>query len=618
MDKNQSIGLILISLLLIVYLYFTPKPEQEVQTQTDSTKVEQTTPVVTEKVEAPVIVEEVLSDSMQSIVNQSKYGAFSMAATGTEKDVILENEELKITFTSKGATVKEVELKKFKTYDQKPLILLDEHSSKMTMMFKSQGKDIDMSALYFKSEVVQGKKDEGGATAIFILELSSGKFIKKTFVLPATGYELSYGLDFQGLDNVVDNGDISFTWDDKMKRLEKEYEGYLGSKKNTTINYYTAAESFEDLDATSSDNEEEVANEPVKWAGIKQKFFTSALIADSLNFKSGKFSTSVDPNDTIVIKNAALALAIPMEPLKNGEGHFRYYFGPNNFQMLKKVTDGFSKNVDLGWSIFAFVNRYLIIPVFNFLEKYISNYGIIIIILVFFIKLLLFPLTYKSYMSMAKMKVMKPELDELKKKYPDDMQKQQQEQMKLYGKVGVSPLSGCLPMVLQMPVLFAMFRFFPHSVELRQESFLWAHDLSTFDSVLQLPFEIPFYGSHVSLFTLLMTLSTILYTWSNNQVNTVQGPMKNIGYFMPITFMFMLNSYPSGLTFYYFVSNIVTFSQQMLIRKFVDEDKIRKTLDENRKKNANKKKSGFKLRLEEAMKAAQENQKKGAKPKKKR
>jgi YidC/Oxa1 family membrane protein insertase len=225
------------------------------------------------------------------------------------------------------------------------------------------------------------------------------------------------------------------------------------------------------------------------------------------------------------------------------------------------------------------------------------------------IKLALFPLSRKSYLSMAKMKVLKPEIDALKEKTGGDAQKMQQEQMKLYREVGVNPISGCIPVVLQMPILFAMFFFFPNSIELRGESFLWATDLSTYDVLFYLPFTIPFYGSHVSGFTLLMTMSTILYTWSNNQVSTVQGPMKTIGYVMPVIFMFVLNSYSSGLSFYYFVSNIITFGQQTLIRKFVDEDKIRATLEENKKKNANKGKSKFQQKLEDAMKASKEAQK---------
>ncbi|PTB90872.1 membrane protein insertase YidC, partial [Marivirga lumbricoides] len=241
------------------------------------------------------------------------------------------------------------------------------------------------------------------------------------------------------------------------------------------------------------------------------------------------------------------------------------------------------ENIYLGWFPISLVNKYIIINVFHVLEKFISNYGIIIIILVFLIKLALSPLSYKSYVSMAKTKVLKPQLDEIKEKHGGDMQKAQAEQMQLYQKVGVNPLSGCIPLLLQMPILFAMFYFFPSSIELRQESFLWATDLSSYDSIATLPFTIPFYGDHVSLFTILMTLSTLLITWSQGQVSSVQGPMKNIQYIMPIVFMFVLNNFAAALSFYYFVANIITFGQQTLIRRMIDEDKIKAILEENKK-----------------------------------
>ena len=305
---------------------------------------------------------------------------------------------------------------------------------------------------------------------------------------------------------------------------------------------------------------------------------------------------------------------LPLSNFMADAGANRYYYGPNKLNILNKVAPGFKKNLYLGWPVVRWINQYVIITAFTFLEKYIGSYGLIIIILVLIIKTILLPLTYKSHMSMAKTKALKPELDELKEKYGDDMQKMQSEQMKLYQQVGVNPLSGCIPMLLQMPILFAMFQFIPFAVELRHKSFLWAKDLSTYDSVLNLPFEIPFYGDHVSLFTILMTVSTILYTWANSQSTAqLQGPMKTMQYFMPVIFMFVLNSFPAGLTFYYFVSNIVSFGQIAIIRKFVDEDKIRAILDENKKKNKNKKKSKFQSRLEDAMKASENSKKTKAK-----
>jgi YidC/Oxa1 family membrane protein insertase len=263
----------------------------------------------------------------------------------------------------------------------------------------------------------------------------------------------------------------------------------------------------------------------------------------------------------------------------------------------------------------------VIFPVFHFLTGIISNYGLIIIVLVILLKLVLAPLSYRSYLSMAKMKVLKPDLDQIKEKHGDDMSKVQAEQLKLYQSVGVNPISGCVPVLLQMPILFAMFYLFPASIELRQQPFLWADDLSTYDSLIRLPFAIPFgVGDHISLFTLLMTISTLVYTWQNNQISSVQGPMKSMSYIMPVIFFFVLNSFSAGLTFYYFVSNLVTFGQQALIRRFVDENKIKLLLEENRKKNVagTGKKSKFMSRLEDAMKASEEAKKKAQDERKKK
>jgi len=380
------------------------------------------------------------------------------------------------------------------------------------------------------------------------------------------------------------------------------------SRRNASVNYYLSDGTFNDLGNNSNDLEQEVVNQPIRWISMKQKFFNAGIISNT-PFSGGMASTQVvSEADTTVVKDLEMALNITQESLvKDG---FTFFFGPNNYQLTKKVTEGYSKNVYLGWTPFAWLNKWLIIPVFNFLEDYIANYGIIIIILAFFIKIILSPISYKSYLSMAKMKVLKPQLDEIKAKFGDDQQKAQAAQMELYGKVGVNPLSGCIPMLLQMPILLAMFNFFPNSIELRQASFLWADDLSSYDSILSLPFEIPFYGDHVSLFTLLMAASTMLYTWQNAQMNTMQGPMKSMQYLMPFMMIFFFNNFSSGLTFYYFVLNILNFGQQALIKKYlIDEEKILRIMEENKVLNKDKKKSKFQQRLQEAMKTAEESKK---------
>jgi YidC/Oxa1 family membrane protein insertase len=404
---------------------------------------------------------------------------------------------------------------------------------------------------------------------------------------------------------------LLFLWNNQLKALEANVEE---SRRRTSLNYYTADGDLEKLQSLMGDGaEEELVEEPLKWITFKQRFFSSSIIADE-SFGQAKLEAESPEEDNLeIVKYMAAAVNMNLADLNEGAISYRYYFGPNNQQVMVNVAPDFEENIDFGWPVVRWISKYPISYMFHWLEQFISNYGLIIVILVLVIKSILFPLSYKSYISMAKIKVLKPELDEIKEKHGDDMSKAQQEQMQLYQKVGVNPLSGCIPVLLQMPILLAMFNYFPNAIELRQESFLWADDLSTYDSIVSWEAYIPlisdFYGNHVSLFVLLMTASTILYTWSNNQASTVQGPMKNLQYFLPVIFMFVLNSFPAALSFYYFVSNIVTFAQQAIIRKFVDDDKIRKILEENKKRNKNKKKSKFQARLEEAMKASEEARK---------
>ncbi len=600
MDRNQATGLILMSLLVLVYFQFfapDPRPAEQQEPQ----PIEQTQPAQ-EQQQATASQEPTIPDSVAEARNRAQYGSFASLAQGEAQEVVLENNLVRITLSSKGAQVKEVFLKEFLTYDKQPLYLVDEESSQQSWVLNTNNGPIDLTSLYYQADGGnQTIATQDSIAVSFTGQLESGKAIRHHYYLKDDSYELGYRLQLDGLDSETNRQDIAFSWNKKVRKLEQNLKE---SREKTTVNFYDVDGDFDYVSPTSTDREEEAPGAALKWVAVKQKFFTTAIIADA-SFRQGRMATEINPDDTTIVKNAEIAMSIPQN--ENNELSFRYYFGPNNYQILKKITPGFSKNIDLGWPVISWFNKFLIIPIFSFLENYISNYGIIILILVLIIKLLLSPLSYKSYVSMAKTKVLKPELDLIKEKYPDDMQKQQSEQMQLYSKVGINPLSGCIPLVLQMPILLAMFSFFPNSIELRQESFLWAHDLSTYDSVLNLPFTIPFYGSHVSLFTLLMTASTIMITATNSQMSTVQGPMKTMQYMMPVMFLFFLNSYSSGLTFYYFVANLVTYGQQVVIRKFVDEDKIKAILEENKKKNVNKKKSKFQQRLEDAMKASQDN-----------
>ncbi|HOX83920.1 MAG TPA: membrane protein insertase YidC, partial [Chryseolinea sp.] len=445
----------------------------------------------------------------------------------------------------------------------------------------------------------------------FAINLSDGSKIEQVYKIPNSGYEIGYSINSTGFDKQLTGDVLTFNWVNILRPIEKDLKD---SRTYSTITYYSEEDGFDELSSRSTDTETEIFATPLKWVTVKEKFFLSAFISDT-NFSGGEVSTSMNESDSSVVKRANVKLFIPKKSLAEGKTNFKFYFGPNDYQVIDNVADRFQDNVYLGWKPVYWVNKFAIFPVFHFLTKFITNYGLIIIILVFLLKLVLLPLSYKSYLSMAKMKVLKPELDEIKERVGDDTTKVQQEQMKLYQQVGVNPISGCIPVLLQMPILFAMFYLFPASIELRQEHFLWAEDLSTYDSLIQLPFAIPFdVGSHISIFTILMTAATLISTWQNNQMSSVQGPMKTMGYIMPLIFFFVLNSFSSGLTFYYFVSTMVTFGQQAIIKRFVDEDKIKNIMEENRKKIAASggTKSKFMSKLENAMKASEEARKKSS------
>lgn len=597
MDRNQATGLILISIMLLLYFtYFGGQPE-----------IPPTEVNPSEFIDSPPASLDDQSESLSPSINpgievpdQRTDSLLSMAQA--EELVVIENENLKLTFSTLGGKIKEVLIKDYVTYYKDPLILFDEESSKTALIANNAGRKIDLFQQSFTYSIDDFTKNDT-TILTFTLTNSNGGEFKNIYEIPKAGYIINYAIRTSGMDYLL-GSDLIFDWKNNLKNLEKDP---VTSRLKTSLNYYTLDGSLEELGERDMDLVT-VETGSFKWMNFKQQFFSTAFIAKN---KFNRLSATQEVREafTQVDKFTTAAISLPVDDIKLGKSDYSFFFGPNSYPLFKTVTPGFEENIYLGWPPVNLVNKWIIIPIFNFLKQYISNFGIVIIILVFIIKLGLSPLSYKSYMSMAKMKVMKPELDELKEKIGDDQQKFQQEQMKLYQQVGVNPLSGCIPMLLQMPILFAMFYFFPSSIELRQEPFLWADDLSTYDSIMTLPFTIPFYGNHVSLFVLLMTASTILYTWSNNQMTTIQGPMKTMGYMMPVVFMFVLNSFPAALSFYYFVANILTFGQQALIRMTVDEDKIKAVLDENRIKNKGKKKSKFQQRLEKAMKASEEAKK---------
>ncbi|TDB64595.1 membrane protein insertase YidC [Arundinibacter roseus] len=606
MERNQVIGLVLILLMLIGYQVLVPQPEEPTPVAQEQVKPSSTT--------SPETPAEVVPDSAQTA---ALYGDFAAAATGESQDITIDTKDISITFSNKGGLMKEVLLKNYKTYDQKPLYLISEEHSRFQLDLPTQKGTINLANLYFSTSATSKTLSEKDSAVItYRLSVAENQFVEQTYVVRGSGFVIDYGIQTQGVG--VPNKPLAYGWKNELLQLENDM---MENRKVVTINYYT--DEMLSLSPATDSNVEETAENPVKWFTMKHKYFLAGLIAGNSPLQGMKFVAEVNPADSTIVKTLSVEGTIPSAALQNGTARFQYFMGPNDYHIVREVAaEHFDDNVYLGYAFLKPINEFFLVPLFNQLEKLFTNYGLLIICLVFIVKLLLTPLTYKSYVSMAKMRVLAPELEELKKKNPDDMAKQQQDQMKLYQQVGVSPLSGCVPVLATMPILFSLFFLFPNLIELRQQSFLWANDLSTYDSFLKLPFTIPFYGDHVSLFTVLMTISSIGYAYFNNQMTPTQpGPvnMKFLSYLMPVMFMFVLNNFPAGLTFYYFVSNIATILQQQIIRRFVDEDKIKRILDENRVKNATapKKQNKFQQYLEKTLQAGEEARKKQAELEKK-
>ncbi len=596
MDRNTTIGFALIAVILIAYLYFAPSPVQQPIEESSVSAVD----TVTTKIQTPAAPAAIDS----ALIRQ--YGSLGTYLTGEEKLTSLKNEDLSVTFSNHG-TVQSVELNNYKTYYQKPLFLAQGNNNQFSLTTQVNGQPIDLYKLVYQAD----QSSKGDTTILtYTASLGDQSWIRHTYKLPKSGYQVGYQLELKG----VSVGDqVSYAWRDLVPLQEKQLSE---SRIRTNANWYSVSDGFDNINDASLDYEAEQVPGPIQWASFRQKFFVSAFIG-AKPFSKGEFSTAVNAADTSYVKDVRMNLSIPSSDLTANGASFRYYFGPNDYSILHEVAPSFQRNVYLGWIPVKWVNQFIILPVFHLLEKVFSNYGVIIMILVLIIRLALTPLSYSSYLGMAKMRLLKPELDAIKEKNGDNMTQAQQDQMKLYQEAGVNPFAGCIPLLLQMPILLAMFYFFPASIEFRQEQFLWAEDLSTYDSILNLPFSIPGYGDHVSLFVLLMTISTLISTWQNNQISSVQGPMKSVSYIMPVIFLFILNSFSAGLSFYYFISNVFGFAQQAVIRRFVDEEKIKRVMEDHKKKMAtsagNGKKSSFMARLQEAAKASEEARRRSAK-----
>lgn len=613
MDRNSVIGLVLIGLILIGFSILNAPSEEElaamkhsqdsialVQKQeaaraADAAKLKAAQPVAALSDSAQ------LSDSSRASMLDDQLGAFATSGSGEEKLFTLENDLMKVTLTSKGGRVESVELKKYKTYGGKPVRLFESDSTRFGFNFFAQNRSISTNDLFFTTQGSSFKVSgtDSNTIALRATAGSPDRYIEYVYTLKGNKYTLGYKVNLVGLNQVIaaNTGYLELNWQQQLTSKEKDIKS---ERVNSTVYYMFSDEEVDYLSETKDVQEDLKTN--VKWIAMKQHFFTQVLIADKTFDKPTRLVSVNGTEDDSVVKNITASFTVPYQHSASESFGMQFYFGPNHYQTLKKTGYHLEKQIPLGWGIFGWVNRFLVIPIFNFLSSFEWNYGLIILILTLAIKIILTPFTYKSYLSQAKMKVLKPEVEEIQGKFKEDPLKMQQEMMGLYRKAGVSPLGGCLPMLLQLPILIAMFRFFPQSIELRQESFLWAKDLSTYDSILDLPFHIPFYGAHVSLWTLLMTISTILITVVNSQSTAANPQMKMMLYLMPIFTLGLFNSYSSGLSYYYFLANVISIGQQYLFRSFVDDDAIHRQIQENKKRPQNQKKSKFQQRLEQMAK----------------
>jgi YidC/Oxa1 family membrane protein insertase len=537
-------------------------------------------------------------------IDAKQYGAFADAAIGQNDYITLENSKLELRLSLKGGRVYSARLKDYRTFDSLPLILFDGDSTVFGLdFFTADNKAVQTNNLYFKPVSEQKKYvvTDRPVSVKLRLNADSGKYIEYTYILAPDKYMVDFNVNFVSLEGIIASNQNSLTLDWKMYIPQQE-KGRQNEENYSTIKYKYLSEDVEYTRLRSTKDEKIDLTNKLSWVAFQDQFFSSVLITNDF-FINGSISSTRTIGSSKYLRYYTSEVGVPFNANSaNGIG-LKLYYGPNQFNTLKKEGLQLERLVFLGKNIIGWINRFVIIPVFNWLQKYIGSYGIIILILTILIKIVLFPLTFKSYQSQAKMQVLKPLVEELGKKFPkkEDAMKKQQATMDLYKRAGVNPMGGCLPMLLQMPILFAMFRFFPVSIELRQEHFLWATDLSTYDSIFNLPFTIPLYGNHVSLFTLLMTASTLLtMKMTGSSAGSDQPGMKMMMYMMPVMFMLILNNFSSGLTYYYFLANMLTYLQNIVSKRFINADAVLATLEENRKKPL--KKSKWQQRLEDAAK----------------
>lgn len=624
MDRNAITGIVLITVLTLVYFtFFAPQPED---LQPNKPTTEQTTPADQEELTdaddtPPAVIEAGMSpeakDSVETVRRMRKYSDFYLATQGEEKDVTVTTEKLTVNLNTLGGAISSAFLNEYKTYDSLPLPVIQNHpENEMYFQFffdGAEGKTIKSSDLYFQVKADDGMTVEGSDSIVvsMVAAIEADKYIEQKYTFFGDRYDIGYDIRFVGLeDRLGKYSSYEYNWTSYLPKTELSIKNM---RQKTTIAYKQG----DDVDkmGEAAEQEKEDFKTPVDWVSYKSQFFSAIMIPEKpYNSATLELKTpTTEEYNKFMTSNMKVNWARSDEI----ESKNRLYLGPNEYYTLNSYDLGLQKEMDMGWWIVSYINIGTTY-VFKFLEGFIPNYGLIIIILAILIRTLILPLTYKSYSGMAKMRVLNSsdEMKALDEKFKDDSQKLQVAKMSVYREMGVNPLGGCLPMIFSYPFLIALFFFFPQAVELRQQSFLWANDLSTYDAIISWDANIPLissvYGNHISLFTLLMAISTFFFTWYQQKSQPTQSnpAMKYVAYILPVFLLVFLNNYASGLSLYYLTSNVLSISQNMVIRRFVDDDKLLEEMRESQKKGKKKgkKKSGSKGRLERWAEAQQKKQ----------
>lgn len=634
MDKNTIWGLLLVGAIFIGFTWYNSEKQSEYM----AAKAKQDSVLRVKKAaEAELLARQQeamrVQDSIRGVSAEAErisaeeamklsLGSMLAAATeGEEKFYVVENDLARYTFSNRGGRIASVELKDYKTYKNTPLMLFYPDNSYFGLKLFTN-REIDTGDFFFTTDLSEAAptvvENENGTEVSFKLYADSASYVEFLYTIPKDNYMINYAVRFENMENIISRtqSDMMFTWQSVAPQNEK---GFTNENNYTTLAYmYPGEDSFESLGMSDKGRSEQV-NVAMKWVAFKQQFFSSIFVADN-SFQNGQVKFATFKPETGNIKDFYAQLTVPYNSAQNEYG-FQFYFGPNKYSVMKEYDLGIEKLIPMGSWIVGWINRWVIIPLFDWLGGFISNFGIVILIMTFIIKICIFPLTYKSYVSMAKMRVLKPEMDKINEKYPkpEDAMKKQQATMDLYRSAGASPMGGCLPLLIQFPILIAMFRFFPASIELRQQPFLWADDLSSFDSILNLPFSIPFYGDHISLFALLMGISIFVsskISYSQNGATATQmaGMKFMMLYMMPLMMIFWFNNYSSGLSYYYLLSNVITIGQTVGFRYIIDDKKLHEQMKKAQTAKKPKKKNTWQQRYEELMRQQQEMAKRNNPP----